>query len=201
MSIELSEPEKVILEAARKVFSVNGFTGARMQQIADEAGISKASLHYYFRSKENLFERIFDVTISDFMELQATWSDDSEHWETKLRNFIHKFFVFLRTKSLLFLLIEINRNPDLLLHRRKKSKPKTQFLVYFEKLLAEGQIKMKNLDVMFVFLQSLCAYPVLNRNMFRMGLGMSDAEYEDFMLSYPDYIADLLIPVLKKGLN
>ena len=50
----LIEPEKKILDAAKKVFETQGYSGARMQQIADEAGISKASLHYYFRSKENL---------------------------------------------------------------------------------------------------------------------------------------------------
>ena len=75
----LTEPEQKILDAAKKVFETQGYTGARMQQIADEAGISKASLHYYFRSKENLFERIFDETMSDFMELVSTWNDDSEH--------------------------------------------------------------------------------------------------------------------------
>ena len=91
---ELTEPEKKILDAAKKVFELHGYAGARMQQIADEAEISKASLHYYFRSKENLFERIFDETMSDFMELVSTWNDDSEHWEDKLRRFICEFFVF-----------------------------------------------------------------------------------------------------------
>src|SRR5215467_13252802 len=51
--------ETRILEAARKVFLKKGMAGARMQDIADEAGINKAMLHYYFRSKEKLFEKIF----------------------------------------------------------------------------------------------------------------------------------------------
>ena len=41
--------EQVILEAAKKVFVRKGMAGARMQDIADEAGINKALLHYYFR--------------------------------------------------------------------------------------------------------------------------------------------------------
>ncbi|MES1226372.1 MAG: helix-turn-helix domain-containing protein, partial [Bacteroidota bacterium] len=51
--------EDKILEAARKVFIKKGMAGARMQEIADEAGINKAMLHYYFRNKEMLFDVIF----------------------------------------------------------------------------------------------------------------------------------------------
>src|SRR5262245_51487236 len=51
--------EERIITAARKVFLSKGLAGARMQDIADEAGINKALLHYYFRSKEKLFDMIF----------------------------------------------------------------------------------------------------------------------------------------------
>src|SRR5436309_16092480 len=51
--------EEKIIAAARKVFLSKGLAGARMQDIADEAGINKALLHYYFRSKDKLFEMIF----------------------------------------------------------------------------------------------------------------------------------------------
>lgn len=55
----IENAEQKILTAARNVFIRKGFAGARMQEIADEAGINKALLHYYFRSKEKLFEVIF----------------------------------------------------------------------------------------------------------------------------------------------
>jgi len=44
--------EDRILEAAADVFEERGFAGARMQQIADHAGINKALLHYYFRTRK-----------------------------------------------------------------------------------------------------------------------------------------------------
>jgi TetR/AcrR family transcriptional regulator len=47
--------EKAILEAAQTEFAEKGFHGARMQTIADRAGTNKALLHYYFRSKEQLY--------------------------------------------------------------------------------------------------------------------------------------------------
>ena len=55
--------EEAILVAARKVFESKGFDGARMQEISDRAGINRALLHYYFRSKDKMFERIFDEAL------------------------------------------------------------------------------------------------------------------------------------------
>ena len=58
--------EKAILEAARKVFTHRGFAGARMDEIAKEAGINRALLHYYFRSKEKLFDLVFAQRAREF---------------------------------------------------------------------------------------------------------------------------------------
>ena len=59
MEAKKDSTEDKILEAATNVFVSKGMEGARMQEIADKAGINKALLHYYFRSKEHLFEAIF----------------------------------------------------------------------------------------------------------------------------------------------
>jgi AcrR family transcriptional regulator len=63
MEAKKDTTEEKILEAAKTVFVSKGMDGARMQEIADEAGINKALLHYYFRSKERLFEAIFSEII------------------------------------------------------------------------------------------------------------------------------------------
>ena len=56
-----------ILTAAVTVFRERGKDGAKMQEIADQAGINKAMLHYYFRSKDLLFEEVFKLTFIDFL--------------------------------------------------------------------------------------------------------------------------------------
>lgn len=193
----LTEPEKKILDAAKKVFEDYGYNGARMQQIADEAGISKASLHYYFRSKENLFDRIFDETMSAFMLIVSTWNNETEEWETKLRKFIFEFFTFLKTNSLLFILREINRNPELL-NRKKKSKPKAGFISYFENLKSAGVIRDVNVPLIYIFMHSLCSYPLLNGSLFKRMTGLSEHNFEAFMNEYPGHVADFLINAIKK---
>jgi TetR/AcrR family transcriptional regulator len=57
-----------IFRAATQVFEEKGYSGARMQEIADRAGINKALLHYYFRSKDQLFMAVFQVLISKMFE-------------------------------------------------------------------------------------------------------------------------------------
>jgi AcrR family transcriptional regulator len=64
---ELNTEEK-ILQAAQIVFSKTGFSGARMDDIAKEAGINRALLHYYFRSKDKLFELVFHKNFMEFVE-------------------------------------------------------------------------------------------------------------------------------------
>src|SRR3954470_16415970 len=54
-----SDTENRILLAARAVFMRRGTAGARMQEIAEEAGVNQALLHYYFRSKEGLSAAVF----------------------------------------------------------------------------------------------------------------------------------------------
>lgn len=196
MSENLNDTEQKILDAAKKIFEDAGYNGARMQQIADEAGISKASLHYYFRSKENLFERIFRETMDEFMKVLSTWDDNTEDWEFKLREFITIFFTFLRTNSLLFILRELNRNPDLLINHHPKKK-KIGFMSYFERLQEKGILKDTDLNLMYIFLHSLCSYPLINKVIFKRLLKADDAGYEAFLETYPKHVADFLILSIK----
>ncbi len=196
---QLTEPEKKILDAAKRVFEKVGYSGARMQQIADEAGISKASLHYYFRSKENLFDRIFEETISSFLPIISTWDEESEDWEDKLRSFITEIFTFLKNNSLLFIIGEINRDPNLMLTRKKEAKhKKNRFIAYFERLQKKGAITSINIKLIYVFMHSLCSYPLINSTIFKMNMNMTDKEFDVFMEEYPDYVADFLIAGIKR---
>jgi TetR/AcrR family transcriptional regulator len=62
------ENEKLILEAAEKVFAEAGFGGATMQLIADMAGLPKANLHYYFPTKESLYRRVVQDIFHDWLK-------------------------------------------------------------------------------------------------------------------------------------
>jgi AcrR family transcriptional regulator len=114
MKGEKQSTEKKILEAAKEVFVEYGFDGASMQKIADRAGINKALLHYYFRSKDKLFEATFkEVFVSIVPPLMNT-AKENIPIEDKIRLFVDKYIGTLRDNPLvpIFILHELNRNPE-----------------------------------------------------------------------------------------
>ncbi len=72
------EKEALILKAAEKVFSEFGFRGATTQMIADQAGIPKANLHYYFPTKLVLYRRIIEEIFSIWLDAAQSFDEDSD---------------------------------------------------------------------------------------------------------------------------
>src|SRR5690348_4687297 len=83
------DTEQRILDAAHEVFLRRGTAGARMQDIAAEAGVNSALLHYYFRSKERLARAVFQRAIEGLLPpvLQLLASDLS--LEEKVTGVVH----------------------------------------------------------------------------------------------------------------
>jgi AcrR family transcriptional regulator len=85
-----------ILSAARQEFIENGLRGARMQEIADRAGINKALLHYHFRDKENLYDAaVRSVADGVVVHLKQLFAEDmrfanaSEMVEAMVRTYLN----------------------------------------------------------------------------------------------------------------
>ena len=83
------EKQDLILDAALNVFSLHGFRGATIDQIAEAAGMSKPNLLYYFRRKEDihvtLMQRLLDTWLAPLREL-----DDVGDPMTELRSYIRR---------------------------------------------------------------------------------------------------------------
>lgn len=63
-----NKKEKVILEVAEREFLMKGFAGARIVEIASQAGVSQSMLNYYFKSKEMLFDRVMEEKVKQLQE-------------------------------------------------------------------------------------------------------------------------------------
>jgi hypothetical protein len=163
--IELTT-EEIILEAAKKVFHKKGFDGARMQEIADEAGINKSLLHYYFRSKEKLFEAIFQDAFKQFLPKigEALISDKSLFEIITL--FVNGYIEMLIKNPYLpiFVVNEINRNPDKIIDIIKNSgvNPiKLESIIISE--IKKGTIININPKHLIINILSMCVFPILTR--------------------------------------
>jgi TetR/AcrR family transcriptional regulator len=111
--------EERILAAAKKVFTTKGMAGARMQDIADEAKINKALLHYYFRDKDKLFEVVFlEEAQKFFPKINGIFNSDAPLFE-KIENFVNEYIDEMQENPYLpwFVMNEINRDPDQFMYK------------------------------------------------------------------------------------
>src|ERR1700759_2581667 len=82
------DTERRILDAAHAVFVWGGTAGARMQEIAAEAGVNQALLHYYFRNKEQLAQAAFERAAKGFMPAVVQVMASGGALEDKVRRVI-----------------------------------------------------------------------------------------------------------------
>lgn len=115
--------EDIIVSAAKKVFIEKGLDGARMQEIADEAGINKALLHYYFRTKNKLFEKVFSIVFKDvFSTLEKAINEEMEFAQF-VEEFIREYLKLLKSKPFIpqFVIHELNRKPERIVEHMQNS--------------------------------------------------------------------------------
>jgi TetR/AcrR family transcriptional regulator len=91
----LLETREKILQIARKEFAENGLAGARVDKIAENAGVNKAMIYYHFRSKENLYQAVIDEhleQVSSFLQKTAVEAQNHEDLFLKMSEFLHSLF-------------------------------------------------------------------------------------------------------------
>lgn len=87
--------ENLILAAAERSFSQYGFKGTTMAQIAEEAGLPKANLHYYFSSKKNLYLHLLNRILTEWLDPMVEFyaeADPKVALEAYIRQKMHLVF-------------------------------------------------------------------------------------------------------------
>ena len=112
---EKQNKEQQILAAAEQEFLAKGYDGARTTSIAQAAGVTHAMLHYYFRTKEQLFERIVDEKFETMSHsMFAIMGDPSLPIVERIKGGIEAHFDFVAQNPLLprFVINEIISRPE-----------------------------------------------------------------------------------------
>lgn len=195
--------EERILEAARKVFVQKGMAGARMQEIADEAGINKALLHYYFRNKELLFETIFTQAAQKlFPKLNIIFESELPLFE-KIEHFIEMYIeVMLENPYLpMFVLNEMHQNPEIF-YKKMKGKmhfpQPDKFLAQIEKEVRKGTIKRISPLQLLMNVISGTIFPFIAKPIFQMHIGLDELQYRQFLIQRKKEYAAFVIDAIKK---
>lgn len=117
--------ETIILETAEKLFLEKGFTLTSTTEIAKEVGCNQALIHYYYRTKENLFNIIFETKFRQFFQNIFNLENLNEmSFQDKLKHIIETHFDMVRKNSSIPLLIitEFSRNPEMVDTLKEKLK-------------------------------------------------------------------------------
>lgn len=166
--------EQAILAAAEQEFLSKGFDGARTTSIASAAGVTHAMLHYYFRTKEQLFERILDEKLRLMGEsVLAAFGQPNLPLQERLRDAIGSHFDFIARNPDLprFIVNEVFSRPDRYETMRARIREIADTLMRdmqreLDALSARGEaepldVRMLMLDIISLNVFPFIAYPLI----------------------------------------
>ena len=197
--------EQEILDAARGVFQEKGYKGATMRDIANKANINMAMLHYYFRSKDNLFYLIFDEAFRLlYGKIMHDVINDKIDIFEKIRTIIGEYISFFDSNPHIppFITGEIIRNPEKIGERiRSVITPAVTFKMFtaqLEKEIEKGTIRAMSTLSLIINIISLCIFPAIAKPLILEILSGDDAtEKMNLFESRKSEVADFIIRAIK----
>lgn len=166
-----SETQQKILQAATVVFLQRGKKGARMQDIARQANMNKALLHYYFRSKERLYQEVFNREVKKVMQDLFHSITPGRDIRQFLRSFINQYVDRLaeNPQVLRFMLWEIEDGGEGVQHiftdiksELGQSSPRI-FLRNLKSAIQEGTIRKVDPYHLLFNIMGMCLYVFIAR--------------------------------------
>ncbi len=165
---EKNNTEQLILEAAEQEFFAKGFGGARTAVIAEKAGVTHAMLHYYFRKKEYLFERIVAKNISLLAQtITAAMGNSDLPIVERLKSGIAAHFDLIAANPQLprFFLNEVLSRPEHYHIMYERIKEVSEKLATLQKDVDEasgrGEIEQVDIRMLLISLLSLNVFPFI----------------------------------------
>lgn len=197
------QTEEIIFESATEVFIEKGMDGARMQDIATHAGINKALLHYYYRTKDQLFNAVFEKIAAQMFRKFAPVFDENISFEDKIRFFFREHINFLQKNPRLpaFLLNELHRNPA----RIKKliqgidiNKIWTTLEEQHKEDLVKYNITRESIPQLMTSIAAMSVFPFLAKPIVSSLMEKMGYDFNEYLEERKEYAADFVINALKK---
>lgn len=180
--------EELILDSAMKVFTRRGYAAARMEEIAKEAGINRALLHYYYRDKETMFNLIFERRFKDFFAGFFGIFQTEVPFFDKIKNLIdHEISLLIKHPDLArFIIMEIAQQPERLIQhgQRLGINPRMiiqKFREQVDKEVELGTIKPIDSRQLIMNIISLCVYPFVAKPIVKTMMQMDENSFIQIM--------------------
>jgi TetR/AcrR family transcriptional regulator len=190
--------EERILAAAKTVFTQKGYAGTRMQEVADTAGINKAMLHYYFRSKEKLFRVILSEALNVLAPVVLRVLKSDKDVLGKLEDMVNNYLQILldRPHLPLFVMHELSQNQGSFVTEMMKSQNTQPYVMaFFQQVIEEGeQGKIRKVDPIHLMMNtmSMIVFPFISWPMITTATGIPEEMFQPLLEQRKAQIMDFL---------
>ncbi len=198
--MEISVEEKII-DAAREVFFEKGYNGATMRDIASKAEVNLALLHYYYRTKEKIFEIVISQAFATlFKRLDKVLTSDADIFrkiELMIESYISVGIKYPQLPGFIIHELEINKKlvQPLILKFKEEYNANNSLSVFYadiQNAIDCKIIKPVDIDSLFIDILSLTLFPFAARN-FLSGIVLDNKKYSHFVRERSQYISSFII--------
>ena len=197
------DTEQLILQTARKHFVQNGYAATRTQEIADEAGINKAMLHYYFRSKEKLYAEVVIQLLNTLIPRMSKAFDSEGSFYERLEIVIDAYIDLLAEQPDIpfFIMTEISQQQERFVNELKSRAahfPAIKgFLAQMMKDMQDGLVKPMPPHHLFLNILGMTIFPFIVKPMFNTIFSYSDDSFKALMAERKTVILQFVKDALK----
>jgi AcrR family transcriptional regulator len=186
MRAEEVQTENLIMQKAKILLFQKGFLNATTQEIADEAGVNRALIHYYFRSREQLRDLLLQETLKEKKEKVRRVLTSSIPFREKIANYIDTIVDYGLAYPYLdnFIISETARSPQKVESFCAMDRVKSSDLIreQLDEEINQGRMSPITAEHFMINLTALCNYPLLAKAVLQTIHGMTDAAYHKFLL-------------------
>lgn len=187
--------EQLIKDTAKHLFFSEGKLHATTQEIADAAGVNRTLVNYYFRSRDALFDQVFNEAQEALVSMIDEVMESDMPFRKKIENLIS---VFLKEAMRfpyreIFVITEMNRN-DVINAKKARAEKVNTFLEEVQQEMDKGNIKRMNPRHFIMNLFSLMAYPLITAPLNKILFGMNDEEYTALLEERKQLIFEIIFP-------
>lgn len=199
--MENNKLEEKIISVAREVFVEKGFDGTSMSDIAARVGINRPTLHYYYRTKDKMFQAVFISIIQSFIpKVQDVLVNDDVPFSKKIAILVDTYLEVAKNNPYIpmFVLREINRNAKDFVEAVKPiyiDQFLNQVATYLQEAMERGEIKRVPLRIVFNTFYGLMSFPFLSKD---LGFMESDKSLNDLIDEWKPYMIDQMMHLLCK---
>ncbi|MEM9723539.1 MAG: TetR/AcrR family transcriptional regulator [Bacteroidota bacterium] len=198
--MEFLKTEEKIKRAAAKVFTQKGYKETTTRDIAEAAQVKLGSLHYYFRSKEKLFQIVAEEAMKEFAQIMDVVFREDIPLKEKIRQYVEKYTDFFKENPFIpmFILSESERNPDNLYRLADFKSVDDRLRIQLEEAIEAGEIRSISTEDFIANLVGMTIFPFLSKRMMCYAADLTSQQFDTMIDRRKELVPEMIISYLFK---